>query len=293
MIETKAFVIGAPISQSRSPLIHNHWISEHVLLGDYQAFHVEPEDLTNFLNGFREQGFVGGNVTVPHKEALFSYLKTSKKKAELTETALAIGAANTLYLDGDRLVGHNTDAVGFLANLDQRHAGWDDDLSHAVIIGAGGAARAILFALQQRGAEKITVINRTVARAENLIADMQVKNATAAGLEAMGDCLTSATFLVNTSAAGMEGKGALVFDLSSLSSSCVVTDIIYVPLETEFLKAARSRGCATIDGLGMLLHQAVPGFEAWFGVKPDVTEDLRLAILADMGLNDINKAASK
>lgn len=274
----KAFVVGWPIAQSRSPLIHGHWLKVHGLAGSYERLPVSPEDFPIFLRDLPVSGFVGGNVTVPHKEAAFAAL------AEADPVAAALGAANTLWLDGGRLHGANTDAHGFLANLDERAPGWDRDPGPAVVLGAGGAARAIVWALASRGF-RLTLVNRTVTRAEELarhFATMAREPIRAVGFEALASALATARLLVNTTSLGMAGKESGSIPLDGLPIEALVTDIVYVPLVTPLLAAAAARGNPTVDGLGMLLHQAVPGFERWFGVRPTVTAELRALVIADM-----------
>ncbi|ACA15566.1 shikimate 5-dehydrogenase [Methylobacterium sp. 4-46] len=278
----KAFVVGHPIAHSRSPLIHGHWLAAHGLPGRYERVDVAPEAFPAFLRDFPERGFVGGNVTIPHKEAAF------RGAALLTPRAERIGAVNTLSLDAaGRLHGDNTDAPGFLAHLDASlGADWPrttgTDAGRAVLVlGAGGAARAILVGLLERGLPHLRVANRTAARAEALRAldPTRIEAVAWAHLPA----LTGGTgLLVNTTSLGMAGAGALDLDLSGLPPEAAVADIVYVPLETPLLAAARARGLRAVDGLGMLLHQAVPGFARWFGVTPRVTPELRALVVADL-----------
>jgi shikimate dehydrogenase len=271
----RAFVVGWPIAQSRSPLIHGHWLKVHGLAGSYEKLAVSPEDAETFFRGLPTSGFVGGNVTVPHKE--IAYRIATEKDA----VAIAVGAVNTLWIDGGHLCATNTDAVGFIANLDDRAPGWDRDPGPAVVLGAGGAARAVVWGLIERG-HTVRIVNRTLVRAEDLAARFG-RGTTAHGFDALPRLLTDATVLVNTTSLGMAGKGDLDLDLAPLSLDALVTDIVYVPLVTPLLAAAAARGHRTVDGLGMLLHQAVGGFERWFGVKPTVTEELRALVLADIG----------
>ncbi|QPC86075.1 shikimate dehydrogenase [Mesorhizobium sp. NBSH29] len=270
----KAFVCGHPIAHSRSPLIHGTWLTELGIAGSYEAIDVSPEDFPNFAAGLQQAGFAGGNVTIPHKEAAFA------AAAVRTEAAELIGAVNTLWFDEGRLCGDNTDAYGFAANLDASAPGWATG-SCAVVLGAGGAARAVIVALQQRGFNDIRIVNRTVARAQEL-ADHFGIGANAYGWNALSELLTDADLLVNTTALGMKGQETIAFDLSSMRSAAIVTDIVYVPLTTPLLAEAMGCGLRTVDGLGMLLHQAVPGFERWFGKRPDVTGSLRNRIVSDL-----------
>ena len=274
MAETRAFVCGHPIAHSRSPLIHGYWLKQHAIDGSYKAVDVAPADFARFAATLADQGYAGGNVTIPHKEAAFAAAARRDAAAEM------IGAVNTLWLEDGALVGGNTDAAGFAANLDDHAAGWES-AGPAVVLGAGGAARAVIHALQQRGVSDIRVINRTVARAQEL-ADRFGTGVSAHGSEAAGELLGDAGLLVNTTSLGMHGDASLPADPGRLPPGAIVTDIVYVPLETPLLAAARQRGLKTVDGLGMLLHQAVPGFEKWFGVRPKVTEELRALVIADM-----------
>lgn len=270
----RAFIVGWPVAQSRSPLIHGHWLKRHGLAGSYERIGVPPEEIETFLRGLPTSGFVGGNVTVPHKEV--AYRIASEKDA----VAVATGAVNTLWIDGGRLCATNTDAPGFLANLDDRAAGWDRNPGVAVVLGAGGGARAVVWGLLSRGFA-VRVVNRTVARAEDLVARFGPR-ATAHGFDEVPRLLADAALLVNTTSLGMVGKGDLTIDLSALPADVLVTDIVYVPLVTPLLAAAEARGLRTVDGLGMLLHQAGGGFERWFGVRPSVDDELRNLILADL-----------
>ncbi len=272
----RAFVVGWPIAHSRSPLIHGHWLETRRLAGSYEKIAVPPEAIEDFLARLPVSGFVGGNVTVPHKEAAFRIV------AETDAVARATGAVNTLWIDGGRICGANTDGPGFLANLDASAEGWDRSGGTAVVLGAGGAASAVAWGLASRGFA-VRLVNRTLARAVALAARLG-RSVTAHPWSEVERLLAEARLLVNTTSLGMVGKDPLDLDLAPLSADALVTDIVYVPLETPLLAAARARGLATVDGLGMLLHQAVPGFERWFGVRPEVTPELRDLILADMGV---------
>ena len=270
----KAFVIGDPVGHSRSPLIHGHWLAKHGIDGSYAAIHVKQSGLVDFLNAMAANGFAGGNVTVPHKEAVFAHAVQREEVAE------EIGAANTLWLEDGELRAANTDSFGFAQNLDEQVPGWDK-IAAALVIGAGGASRAVVHALKARGISDIRVANRTVNRANELRAVFGPA-VSAHGLEALSELGEDAGLVVNTTSLGMKGEGAIALDMTRLSGDALVTDIVYVPLETPFLKAARLAGLRTADGLGMLLHQARPGFEKWFGVLPDVTPELRQLIVSDM-----------
>lgn len=255
-------------------MIHGYWLREYGIAGSYEAVDVAPADFETFLAGLRQNGFVGGNVTIPHKEAAFGLAGV------LTRDAEEIGAVNTLWLEDGILHGTNTDAYGFLANLDQTSPGWDGGGS-AAVLGAGGAARAIVFALRQRGFRDIRILNRTQHRARDL-AQRFGDGVSAHSLAAASECLGDISLVVNTTSVGMHGDDALPVEPQLIGSAALVTDIVYVPLETPFLAAARRCGLKTADGLGMLLHQAVPGFERWFGRRPEVTARLRRLVVDDI-----------
>ncbi|WP_279483139.1 shikimate dehydrogenase [Aureimonas sp. SK2] len=269
----KAFVTGWPIGHSRSPLIHGTWLRDLGIAGSYEKIAVRPEEFSAFLEGLEAKGFVGGNVTIPHKEAAFAAC------ARLDPAAEAIGAVNTLWFEDGRLVGGNTDAYGFSANLDERLPGWRD-AGTAVVLGAGGAARAVVHALREAGVARITVLNRTRERAERLA---EAFGAQAGGEDAFERVASACDLVVNTKPADPAGlTEADIRAVAALPAEALVTDIVYAPLETAILKAAAARGLRTADGLGMLLHQAVPGFERWFGRRPAVSEALRAAVIADI-----------
>ncbi|MCB1498162.1 MAG: shikimate dehydrogenase [Bauldia sp.] len=271
-----ACVVGWPVKHSRSPTIHRFWLKELALAGDYVLKPVEPDAIQAFLADFADSGFVGCNVTVPHKEAAF------RAVAGMDEAARAIGALNTIWLEDGRLLGANTDAPGFLASLDQEAPGWDAAPGPAVVLGAGGAAKAIVYALRSRGFAPVTIVNRTEKRAEQIARNLGGP-IEAARLTALPGLLGGARLLVNTTTLGMEGQPPLDLDLAPLADDAVVSDLVYVPLETGLLKAARARGLRAVGGLGMLLHQAVPGFEHWFGRRPTVTPALRAAVIETLG----------
>jgi shikimate dehydrogenase len=270
-----ACIVGWPVKHSRSPVIHRFWLKELGIDGDYVVQPVEPDQARAFFAGFVGSGYVGANVTVPHKEVAFAAVDG------LETAARAIGAVNTLWRDGNRLLGTNTDGMGFLANLDQEAPGWDRNPGEAVVLGAGGAARAVLWALAERGFAPIQLVNRTAARTE-LLARQFGSAIRPRAWDALSALLPTARLLVNTTSLGMEGQPPLAVDLSPLPADALVTDLVYVPLETPLLAAARLRRLRTVDGLGMLLHQAAPGFERWFGKRPVVTTALRAAVLGSM-----------
>jgi shikimate dehydrogenase len=271
-----AFVTGYPVKHSRSPLIHGYWLKQLGLAGTYRAHEVSVEDFAAFIASLKDgtSGFVGGNVTIPHKEAAF---KLADRPDELSKE---LGASNTLWLEAGKLHATNTDGRGFTANLDERHPGWDRS-DRAVILGAGGASRAVIQAVRDRGFKEIHVVNRTVERAREL-ADRFGERVHAHAMVALGEVTQGAGLFINTTSLGMDGEAAPRIDFSSLAEGAVVTDIVYVPLKTPLLAQAKEQGFAIVDGLGMLLHQAVPGFEKWFGKRPAVDETLRALIIADM-----------
>ena len=264
----RAGVVGHPVKHSRSPIIHGYWLEQFGINGRYDRYDVKPEDFSHFVKTLSEQGLQGVNVTIPHKEAAFLALD------EATDRARRLKAANTLWFENGKLWGDNTDSIGFLANLDQGHPGWDINAKSALILGAGGAARAIIAGLQERNIEKITIVNRTRERAEEL-ALMSGGQVAVAEWSKLSFQLESADLVVNTTSLGMSGQPDLDLSLDPLGKNALVTDIVYVPLETNLLKQARLRGNPVVDGLGMLLHQAVPGFEHWFGKRSVVTDALR------------------
>lgn len=277
MTDPIACVVGWPVKHSRSPVIHRFWLKAYGLVGDYVIQPVEPADAEAFFRGFASGPYVGCNVTVPHKEIAFASVD------EIEPAGLEIGAVNTIWRDGARLVATSTDGVGFLANLDEGAPGWSDSPGPAVVLGAGGAARAVVWALLLRGFAPVHVVNRSRDRAEALAARFG-ERVRASDWGQVTALLPEARVLVNSTSLGMEGQPPLDLDLTALGPGCLVTDIVYVPLETPLLAAARARGLRTVDGLGMLLHQAAPGFAHWFGRKPEVTPALRQAVLRDMGV---------
>ena len=268
-----ACLIGWPAAHSRSPLIHHYWLRKLGIEGGYVIEAVPPDELQDFVFRLALRGFVGANVTIPHKERV---LKLSKPD----ERAQAVGAANTLWFADGELCSTNTDVEGFLNNLDAAAPGWDH-AEEVLVLGAGGAARAVVFGLLERGIKRVHLANRTKARADAL-ADQFGDNVHAAAWEAFGDLLPRARLLVNTTSLGMHGQPPLDIDIGKLPDDAVVNDLVYVPLLTPLLAAARARGLKTADGLGMLLHQAVRGFELWFGQRPEVTSELRALVEADL-----------
>ena len=272
-----AGVIGWPVGHSLSPRLHGYWLSTLGIDGAYVPLAVRPDDLADVLRTLPKLGFRGANLTVPHKEAALGAVD------EIDATATRLGAANTIVIDDDgRLHASNTDGFGFIENLKQSATGHDLATAPAVVVGAGGAARAIVAALQDAGCPSVRLVNRTRERADMLAADLggaiDVVN-----WDDRTSCLCDAGLLVNTTSLGMSGQPSLDLALDCLDAGALVTDIVYAPLETNLLAAARARGNPVVDGLGMLLHQARPGFEAWFSVRPTVTEELRRHVLAGLG----------
>ena len=268
-----ACLIGWPAAHSRSPLIHHYWLRTLGIEGGYVIEAVPPDDLRDFVLRLSLRGFAGANVTIPHKENVLE-LSTPDARAR------AIGAANTLWFADGELHSTNTDVEGFINNLDACAPGWDK-ADEALVLGAGGSSRAVVFGLIERGIKRVHLVNRTLARAQ-VLAGRFGEAVQPAKWEQIGELLPCARLLVNTTSLGMHGQGALEVDVGRLPAEVVVADLVYVPLETELLKAAKARGLRTADGLGMLLHQAVRGFELWFGQRPQVTPELRAIVEADL-----------
>lgn len=271
----RACVVGWPVAHSRSPLIHGHWLARYGIEGSYSRVAVRPEEAAEFLRNLRAQGYVGCNVTIPHKETAFAVAD------ETLPAARAAGAANTLWYDGGRLMADNTDGAGFVSNVRASVPSFTFDGAAVSLLGAGGSARGIVHALLEASAGEVRLFNRTRARADALAGAFGAK-VKAFDWGEREERSRGASLLVNTTPLGMHSSDALEIDLDVLDRDCVVADIVYVPLETPLLTAARRRGLATVDGLGMLLHQAVPGFERWFGVWPEVTDDLRAVLVRDI-----------
>jgi shikimate dehydrogenase len=270
----KAGVMGWPVDHSRSPALHGFWLKTYGIEGTYERLPVRPEDLHAALRTLAENGFVGVNLTVPHKEAALEAVD------EISPVAKRIGAVNTIFVTSDgRLRATNTDGYGFITSLEAGAPGYDAKAGPAVVLGAGGAARAICVALQDAGVPEICLINRTTGRAEMLARDLGGVFVVAPWQERARH-LKTANLLVNATTLGMKGQAPLDLDLSALAPAATVSDIVYVPLETPLLAAARARGNVTVDGLGMLLYQAQPGFEGWFGKRPEITAALRKHVLA-------------
>lgn len=268
-----AGVIGSPIAHSRSPRLHGHWLRRYNLPGHYIPMDIAAHKLEPALRMLPELGFVGVNVTIPYKETVMGFADLVSDRATL------IGAANTLIFRHDgRIHADNTDGYGFIENLRQSVSGWDSTTGPAVVFGAGGAARAVLASLIDVGVPEIRVTNRTRMRAEKLREDLGNRVKVVDWVQA-GNVLEDAALLVNTTSLGMVGKQELRVPLDGLQPQTIVSDLVYTPLETRLLRIAREKGCTAVDGLGMLLHQAVPGFERWFGLRPEVDEKLRKAVI--------------
>jgi shikimate dehydrogenase len=268
-----ACLIGWPAAHSRSPLIHHYWLRTLGIAGGYNIEAIPPEGFAEFVLHLSTHGFVGANVTIPHKERALALSLPD-------ERARAVGAANTLWYDGDELRSTNTDIEGFINNLDACAPGWSG-VSDALVLGAGGSSRAVVFGLIERGIKHVHLSNRTIERAQAL-ADQFGASVHPVGWDAVVDLLPRSRLLVNTTSLGMHGQPALEIDVDRLPSDAVVADLVYVPLQTPLLAAAQARGLKTADGLGMLLHQAVRGFELWFGQRPQVTPELRALVEADL-----------
>ena len=268
-----ACLIGWPAAHSRSPLIHHYWLRKLGIEGGYSIEAVPPEGFAEFMLHLSTHGFVGANVTIPHKERALALSMPDAR-------ARAVGASNTLWYEGGELRSTNTDIEGFINNLDACAPGWDG-VEDALVLGAGGSSRAVVFGLIERGIKRVHLANRTLERARAL-ADQFGANVHPVSWQAIGDLLPRAGLLVNTTSLGMHGQPALEADVSRLPSHAVVADLVYVPLQTPLLTAARARGLKTADGLGMLLHQAVRGFELWFGQRPEVSSELRDLVEADL-----------
>ena len=268
-----ACLIGWPAAHSRSPLIHHYWLRTLGIAGGYSIEAIPPEGFAEFVLHLSGHGFVGANVTIPHKERALALSVPDQR-------ARAVGAANTLWYEEGELRSTNTDIEGFIDNLDASAPGWDG-VEEALVLGAGGSSRAVVFALIERGIARVHLVNRTNDRAQAL-ADQFGAKVRPAAWDDIGDRLPRARLLVNTTSLGMHGQPALDLEVDRLPSDAVVADLVYVPLETPLLLAAKARGLKTADGLGMLLYQAVRGFELWFGHRPQVTSELRTLVEADL-----------
>ncbi|MEQ9243104.1 shikimate dehydrogenase [Roseovarius indicus] len=268
-----AAVIGSPVAHSKSPQLHNHWLKVNGLPGFYIPMEVDTEDLETVLRTLPKMGFVGVNITIPHKEKVLEIADL------ITDRATLIGAANTLIFRQDgKIHADNTDGYGFINNIRQNAPNWEPASGPAAILGAGGAARAVVASLLDAGVPEILISNRTKVRAEALRADFG-KRLTVVDWVQAGNMLDDAVTVVNTTSLGMIGKPPLRVPLDGLRPGAVVNDLVYAPLKTQFLAEAEEMGCHIVDGLGMLLHQAVPAFERWFGVRPEVDSATRAAAL--------------
>lgn len=272
-------LIGWPAAHSRSPLIHHYWLHQFGIAGGYSIEAVPPEGFAEFVLHLSTHGFVGANVTIPHKERAL-VLTTPDERAR------AVGAANTLWYDGATLRSTNTDIEGFINNLDAAAPGWDG-IEDALVLGAGGSSRAVVFGLLERGIKRVHLANRTIGRAQAL-ADQFGERVQPLMWDAVADVLPRAALLVNTTSLGMKGQPPLQTDVGLLPAQATVADLVYVPLQTPLLMAAAARGLRTADGLGMLLHQAVRGFELWFGQRPTVTPELRALVEEDLQAPPVN-----
>jgi shikimate dehydrogenase len=273
---TLAGVMGWPVAHSRSPAIHNHWIQQYDLNGHYVLLPVQPERLADAMRGLRALGFAGCNITIPHKVAAMPLVD------RIDPLAARIGAINTVVVEKDgTLAGYNTDAYGYIQSLLDAQPDWRADAGPITVLGAGGAARAILVALADRGAREIRLCNRSLDKAQALAAEFGAP-IRALPWQQRSEALQDCALLVNTTSLGMKGQEALDISLERLPRHALVSDIIYVPLETPLLAAARARGNVAVDGLGMLLNQARPAFQHWFGVMPALTPELRRLIEATL-----------
>jgi len=269
-----AGVIGSPVAHSQSPRLHGYWLGRYGIRGHYVPLDVDQRNLEGAVRSMPHLGFVGANVTIPHKVAVLGFADV------VTDRAALIGAANTLIFRKDgKIHADNTDGYGFMENVRAGTVDWDPKSGAAAVFGAGGAARAVLASLLEVGVPEIRLTNRTRARAEALRAEFGTKIKVYDWVQA-GNTVDGAATVVNASSLGMDGKSDFRVPLDGLSSTAVVTDLVYTPLETGFLKRAKEMGCQTVDGLGMLIHQAAPGFERWFGVRPDVDDETRRIVLA-------------
>jgi shikimate dehydrogenase len=274
----KAGVVGWPIHHSRSPLIHGYWLEQHGIAGSYEKLAIAPEEFAGFVRSLRENEYAGCNVTIPHKEAAFSLADN------VSEEARAVGAANLLWLQDGRVMASNTDTFGFVESLDKVSPGWRDVSGHRLVLGAGGAARAIIYGLLQSGPSPVVLTNRTRQRAQEIAQSLAAdgERIRVIDWDERQSAIAGAGLVVNTTSLGLSGNPALEIELSSAPPDCVVSDIVYSPLETSLLSQARNRELRAVDGLWMLLYQAVPSFEAWFGVRPEVTRELRQMVEDDL-----------
>jgi shikimate dehydrogenase len=272
-------IIGWPVEHSRSPLIHNYWLKLYRIPGEYRREAVPPDQFRAFIESLAARGYAGANVTLPHKEVALAC-------SQPDDRARAVGAANTLWFDG-ALRSTNTDVEGFLNNLDAAAPGWERNAGSAVVLGAGGAARAVIHGLLQRGAQQIVVTNRTPDRAEALRQRFGAR-VHCRRWEERDAALGDAALVINTTTLGMNGHTALTLDVGRLPDHAIVAELVYVPLVTPLIQAAKARGLRVADGLGMLMHQAVGGFALWFGKKPEVNAELRSLLEVDLSFQPKN-----
>jgi len=271
-----AAVLGWPISQSKSPILHGHWLKRYKINGSYIPLAMPPDNFDLLFKALPKMGFLGCNVTVPFKERAFQLADYH------SATAKRLKAANTIKFNEDGSISaDNTDGYGFIANIKQQNQNWDPKAGTAYVVGAGGASRAVIAALLDEGVPEIILTNRTISRAEKLASDIG-GNIKIIKVNESQKYLQDASFVINTTTMGMAGGPDLKFPMEALNSNALVTDLIYNPLITPFLANAQEQGCEVIDGLGMLLHQAVPGFESWFGVQPEADDELRITILQNL-----------
>lgn len=270
----RACIMGHPVAHSRSPMLHGYWLRTLGIDGSYEHADVAPEKFEAFFRGLATNGYVGGNITIPHKEAAFRLVDRREPAAD------KIGAVNTVWYEGGKLIGGNTDWLGIVGSLDDIHPGWDANGGKVVVLGAGGSARASVYAFLERKFS-LALVNRTRERADKLAAEFGPR-VSAHGWDALSALMRDADVLINNTSLGQQKFPPLEIDLAPLKSSAIVYDAIYVPLETELLKAAKARGHRTVGGLSMLLYQAVPGFAHWFGVTPRVTAEQRAILEADI-----------
>jgi shikimate dehydrogenase len=269
----RAGVIGYPISHSKSPLIHGHWLEHYNIAGTYEAIEISPHHLDEGLRDLVHEGYAGFNVTIPYKEEIF------KRCARMDEKAMMIGAVNTVMIEHGRMIGTNTDAFGFIENIKQNSPGFDFTRGPAVVLGAGGAARAVIYGLLQQGVPSIILTNRTAAKAE-ILRTMSPEKIHVVPWDERGRVLKGANVIINTTALGMKGQEPLDLPLDDAPAGALVTDIVYAPLMTDLLARAAARGNPVVTGIGMLLHQARAGFHLWYGIMPEVTPELEAKVMA-------------
>ncbi len=274
--QRRVAVIGYPVAHSRSPLIHNYWLKLYGIPGSYGRIAVAPAELAAFIDNFADHGLVGCNVTVPHKEQVARLVRIPDPETT------RLGSVNTVWMEDGELLATSTDGYGFLQSLRSAAPDFAPQRTTAMVLGAGGAARPVIAALQSAGVERIRLANRTAERAATLAAELGDGAIQPIDWSEIPAGLASSSLLVNATSLGMTGGEPLAIDLAPLPTDAIVADIVYVPLETDLLRQARARGLRSVDGLGMLLHQAVPGFERWFGRRPDVTPELRSLIVRDL-----------